>query len=514
MSRTSHTASTLSTRRGFLKQMSLAAAGSAIAGSAGMIGTLFADHEQRARDRKPPNVLFIPVDDLRIQLGCYGHTQTLSPNIDRLAKEGVLFERAYCQVPVCGASRASLMTGIRPHFEAGRFTRFDSRADNDTPEAVSLAKHFKRNGYYTISNGKVFHNPQDMSDSWHEIALPGPTGWNLSRTPAGSPEQDLWLDPQSNKYIHPESKRGPFLESADVPDEAYHDGRVAAKTIADLKRLKDTNQPFFLACGFFMPHLPWNVPKRYYDLYDPEAIDLAEVREPPRNLPPEVRNSGEIRNYTRVDEFGWPDSDKFHRQARHAYYASVSYIDTLIGRILDTLKTLEMDRDTIVILWGDHGWHLGEYNFWGKHNTLNNALQVPLIVRAPDRPAGVRTDALVEFVDIYPTLCELAGLPLPKSHRLAGRSFVPLMESPNRPWKEAAYSEWLRGSTVKTDRYIYTEWPSGNRMLFDHHKDPYETVNIADRAEHAEIVVQLRKLLRSLDRDYEIARSSMSWAFF
>jgi len=492
------------TRRDFLKKITSVAAGCAICGSTGLVGSLFADRQTRDKPQKQPNVLFVPIDDLRTQLGCYGHSETLSPNIDRLANEGVLFERAYCQVPVCGASRASLMTGIRPHFKADRFVHFDSRADNDTPEAVSLAKHFKRNGYYTVSNGKVFHNPRDMSDSWDEIALSGPSGWNLSRNPAGSAEQDMWLDPQSNEYINPQSNRGPFFESADVPDDAYHDGKVAAKTITDLKRLKDKNQPFFLACGFFMPHLPWNVPKRYYDLYDPEKIELADFRQPPRNLPPEVQNSTEIRKYGRFDEFSWPDSDKFHRQARHAYYASVSYVDTLFGKILDELKTLELDRDTIVILWGDHGYHLGEHDFWGKHNTLNNALRVPLIVRAPGYSGATRTNALVEFVDIYPSLCELAGLPLPESHRLHGKSFVPLMDNPKKPWKEAVFSEWKDGSVVKTDRYIYTEWPSGSQMLFDHHTDPYETVNISDEPEHAEIIRLMQKRLKDLERCYLI----------
>ena len=503
MNRDSQKRHTFATRRTFLKKISMVAGGCAIGGSTGLVGSLFADRQTRDKPQKQPNVLFIPVDDLRTQLGCYGHSQTLSPNIDRLANEGVVFERAYCQVPVCGASRASLMTGIRPHFQEGRFTRFNSRADNDTPEAVSLAKHFKQNGYYTISNGKVFHDPRDMADSWsEEIVLSRASGWDLTRNPAGSAEQDLWLDPKSNQYINPQTKRGPFFESADVPDEAYHDGKVAAKTIADLRRLKDKNQPFFLACGFFMPHLPWNAPKRYYDLYDPEKIDLADFRQQPHNLPPEVRNSGEIRRYGRVDEFGWPDSEKFHRQARHAYYACVSYVDALIGRILDELKALQLDRDTIVILWGDHGYHLGEYDFWGKHNTLNNAMQVPLIVRAPGCSADRRTDALVEFVDIYPSLCELAGLPLPDSHRLHGKSFVPLMDNPKKPWKEAVYSEWQNGSVVKTDRYIYTEWPSGSRMLFDHHTDPYETANIADEPENAEIIVHLRQMLKDLERCY------------
>ena len=190
-----------------------------------------------------------------------------------------------------------------------------------------------------------------------------------------------------------------------------------------------------------------------------------------------MRNSGEFKAYSRIE--GWPDEEAFHRKARHAYYASVSYVDALIGKILDELKTLELDENTIVVLWGDHGWHLGEHNFWGKHNTLNNALQAPLIVRAPRMPRGIVTHALVEFVDIYPSLCELAGMARPESHKLAGYSFAPLLSRPDLPWKEAVFSEWNAGRAVKTDRYLYTEWESGSKMLFDHYNDQDENINLA-----------------------------------
>ncbi len=441
-----------------------------------------------------PNVLFIAVDDLRTELGCYGSRQVISPNIDRLAAEGIVFSRAYCQVPVCGASRASLMTGIRPDHAAGRFTHAGSRADRDVPSAVNLAMHFKGNGYETISNGKIFHYVQDSADSWtqppfrvYDYDTDGQGDW------AAHHFDRIWLDPESRKHIS-DKGRGPWYEAADVPDDAYEDGQTAAKTIDDLRRLAAQERPFFLACGFSRPHLPFNAPRKYFDLYNTDEIKLADNRFPIVSKPRECTNSGEIGAYSRIE--GWPESEIFHRQARHAYYACVSYVDSLIGSVINEIKTLGLDQNTAVVLWGDHGWHLGEHNFWGKHNTLNNALQVPLIVRVPGQRRNLKTDALVEFVDLYPTLCELAGIRQP-AHTLDGQSFLPLLEKPDHPWKEAVYGEWTTGRAVKTDRYLYTEWKSGSRMLFDHALDPDENTNVAANPRYKSIVDYHRALLNN-----------------
>jgi iduronate 2-sulfatase len=434
---------------------------------------------------KQPNILFLAVDDLRTELGCYGRRQVISPNIDRLASEGILFSRAYCQVPVCGASRASLMTGIRPDYAQGRFTSSGSRADRDAPWAVSLAKHFKLHGYETLSNGKIFHYMQDSADSWtqppfrvYDYDTDGQGDW------AAHFFNRIWLDPESSNHISAKG-RGPWYESAEVPDDAYEDGKTTAKTIKDLRRLAAKQRPFFLACGFSRPHLPFNAPAKYFDLYEENNLELAINRYPITNKPAECANSGEIRAYSRIE--GWPGCERFHRKARHAYYACVSYVDSLIGSILNEIKALDLDRNTIIVLWGDHGWHLGEHNFWGKHNTLNNALQVPLIVRLPGQQKGLKTDALVELVDLYPTLCELAGLPHP-AQTLDGQSFRPLLSNPGQPWKQAAYSEWITGRAVKTDRYLYTEWKSGSRMLFDHVADPDENNNLAEDPAYHSVV--------------------------
>jgi iduronate 2-sulfatase len=466
-------------------------------------------HPAQGQSPSPPrkNVLMIVVDDLRPQLGAYGHAETLTPQMDRLAADGVVFRRAYCQVPVCGASRASLMTGIRPDFtdpitSNGRFYGAGSRADREAPSAITLPRHFKNHGYYTLSNGKVFHVLQDSQSAWSEAPW-----WPHY----GSLTEDfdhVWLDPDSRNHINPNTGRGPYFEIADVPDDAYPDGKIAMKSIADLRRLKGTNQPFFLACGFLRPHLPFNAPKRYYDLYDLAGVQIADNRFMPTNAPGALNNSSEIGGYGKVAG-RWPCDMDFHREARRAYYASVSYIDALIGLLVDELKALELYDSTLIVIWGDHGWHLGEHNFWGKHNTLNNALHSPLIVRAPGSPGGVQTSALVEFVDVYPSLCDLAGLPYP-AKQLHGTSFVPLMLEPNRQWKEAVFSEWHVGKAraVKTDRYLYTEFGNGARMLFDHEADPQENNNIAGLPENAPVVAHLSGLIAQLYAPKNIANAS------
>ncbi|WP_094760455.1 sulfatase [Sedimentisphaera salicampi] len=474
-------------RRTFLKQVSIAA--STLLAESTMT---FAENSNHTRK----NVLFIIVDDLRTQLNCYDRSQIISPNIDRLAAQGFMFNRAYCQVPVCGASRASLLTGIRPDNAHGQFRSYHTWAEKDVPKADSVAKHFLSNGYETISNGKIFHHQQDSAESWskppwrvYDYQNPEGEDW------AAYNFDKIWLDPKSRKHISKKG-RGPFYEAADVPDEAYEDGKVADKTIKDLKRLSKSDKPFFLACGFSRPHLPFNAPKKYYDLYDPQKIKLAENRFSIKNKPNECRNSGEVLSYSQTQ--GWPEKEEFHRKALHGYYACVSYVDALIGRILDELKAQGQDKNTIVTVLGDHGWHLGEHNFWGKHNTLNNALHSPLIIRTPDKLEKHSTDALVEFVDIYPSLCELAGLPYPKTHQLEGLSFAPLIKNPELKWKQAAYSEWGTGRAVKTDRYLYTEWKNGSKMLYDHIADPHENVNIASNPACESIVKYHHALLKKI----------------
>ena len=430
-----------------------------------------------AQDNRP-NVLFISIDDLRPELGCYESRHIQSPNIDTFAKQGIVFERAYCQVPVCGPSRASLLTGIRPD----KRTCNSWDADKFAPNAVTLPQAFREAGYHTISNSKIFHGPEQAAKrSWSEA-------------PTGHDNHADFFDPDSKNFVN-NPEHGPFFEAPDVADEKYVDGQTCAKSLKDLGRLAKMDKPFFLGVGFIRPHLPFYAPKKYWDLYSREDIAIAENRFKPKNAPDSLKVHPEIQWYH--DRDIKYNSLEFHTTARHGYYACVSYVDALVGQILATLDELKLRDNTIVVIWGDHGWHLGEHNFWGKANLLHNATRVPLIISAPGFQKEIRTDGIVELVDIYPTLCDLAGIKLPE--HLDGTSMVPLMTDPKRQWKKAAFTRngmGDNGSTVTSGDYTYTEYSDkAQRMLYDRKKDPAENENVAEAEEYKEIVKQLSKLL-------------------
>lgn len=422
-----------------------------------------------------PNVLFIAVDDLRPELACYGKQHIHSPNIDKLAESSTLFERTYCMVPTCGASRASLMTGIRPARK--RFVNFLTWADRDAPGITTMNTQFKQNGYYTVSMGKIFHHPQDSAQGWSE--------------PAWRPKGVAWYQRPENQKLHEERQKqgkrkakGPAWESADVPDNAYADGVLAEQAISKLQQLKKQEQPFFLAVGFFKPHLPFIAPQKYWDLYDHDKIQLPENYKVPQDAPEEsIHNSGELRAYAGIPRKG-PVSEETARNLIHGYYACVSYTDAQIGKLLAELDRLELSDNTIVVLWGDHGWNLGDHTLWCKHSCYESSLQIPLLVRAPGIQGGQRRSALIETIDVYPSLCTLAGIPLPE--HLAGQSFVELMRNPDTKWKGAAVSRFRNGDTIRTDALRYTEYtnPKGkrtSRMLYDHSSDPLENQNVAEK---------------------------------
>lgn len=460
-------------RRVFIKQLAAAAMAASSATRCG-------------RPAKKPNVLFIAVDDLRPQLGCYGHAHMYSPNIDSLASSGMLFNRTYCNVPVCGASRASLLSGMRPARD--RFVTYDTRLEEHAPNVDSLPKHFRNSGYTTLSNGKVFHHADDCADSWTEPA------WH----PSG-PWRD-YQDPGNIRIAEGrERNAGPPFELAEVADNAYFDGQIADRSIGDLRRLTERKEPFFLAVGFKKPHLPFNAPKKYWDIYDSEEIDLADNPLRPRNAPDSaIHNWGELRAYFGIPESG-PLSDELARKMIHGYYACVSYTDAQIGRLLSELERLGLSEETVVILWGDHGWNLGEHGLWCKHCNFHTSLWAPMIVRAPGLAEGIRTNALTEFVDIYPSLCDLAGLAKPD--HLEGTSFLPLFDDPDQPWKRAIFSRFHRGNSVRTDRYLYTEWRDERgervaRMLFDHQSDPQENTNISEDPANESLVLEMAGLLQ------------------
>jgi arylsulfatase A-like enzyme len=436
-----------------------------------------------------PNVLFIAVDDLRPELNCYGQSQIQSPNIDALAAEGLLFQQAYCNIPVCGASRASLMTGLRPTFN--RFINYLTWADKDAPGIKTLPTLFWENGYHTISNGKIFHHQYDSKESWDE-------NWKPERSTSSRDYQiaeNITLDTISGR-----DRRGPAWECFDGPDSLYRDGRIALKSIRDLQKLKSLDKPFFLATGFMKPHLPFNATKKYWDMYDPDEISLPGNDTLPLGLPEHlITNWGELRSYDAMPSEG-SVSDSVARKLIHGYYACVSYTDAQVGMLLDELEALDLERNTIVILWGDHGWNLREHGLWCKHCNFNTSLRTTLMLKVPGKTKGKQTDALVEFIDIYPTLADLCNLYLP-SH-LEGKSMVPLVEDPDAHFKDFVISKWYAGLTIQTREYAYTEWFTREdslmgTMLYDHRTDRGENFNLAGLPEYEGMADSLSQVMHA-----------------
>lgn len=431
------------------------------------------------------NVLFIVVDDLRPELNSYGKKQVLSPNIDQLAQEGAIFNRAYCNIPVCGASRASFLTGTRP--TRNRFITYYAAAEEEHPEAVTLPGHFRNNGYYTISNGKIFHHTTDSEDSWDEIWFP--------KSNTGD-----YQNPENISLIAA-GERGYPYEKADVEDSAYFDGKIANKAIEDLQKLKAADKPFFLAVGFMKPHLPFNAPAKYWEMYDRSKISLPDTYRNVANAPQAaIHNSGELKRYHSVPPSG-PVSDSMAISLIHGYYAAVSYMDAQVGKVLETLDSLGLKESTLVVLLGDHGYNLGEHTMWAKHCNFNSSLQSPLYMTGPGIPKNKAVNQVVEFVDIFPTLTEMVGLPS-LGDQLEGASVVPILNDDAAPWDNEAVSKYENGISIKTDRYLYTEWSTSDtaiyaRMLFDHQNDPAEKHNIAELPENQALVKALQQKLHS-----------------
>lgn len=461
------------------------------------------------------NVLFIAVDDLRPELGCYGKSYMHSPNIDRLAARGIVFNRAYCQQAVCSPSRSSLMTGTRP--DTTRVWDLETHFRTALPDVVTLGQHFRNHGWFVQGMGKIYHGGFDDAATW---SVP----WQTPKAPVYALPENVALtrralntepsEPARAERLRastPSARRprGPAFEAADVPDDTYQDGKVADLAVATLRELSQKEQPFFLAVGFIKPHLPFVAPQKYWDLYDPARIELAPNPFRPQDAPDyAIQPGGELRSYHAVPAGSIPDD--LARRLKHGYYAAVSYMDAQLGRVLDELDRLDLSRNTIVVLWGDHGWKLGEHDAWCKHSNAENDVNAPLLVAAPGMPhAGKRTDALVEFVDIYPTLCEMAGLPL--LPHLEGTSFAPVLADPQRDWKAAAFSQYprrvrgrsLMGYSMRTDRYRLTVWVDREQHdqvdaveLYDHQADPQENTNVAKVPANAELLERLMEQRR------------------
>lgn len=440
------------------------------------------------------NVLFIAVDDLRPEFGAYGSRYIHSPNLDRLAKQGVTFDRAYCQQAVCSPSRSSLLTGTRP--DTTKVWDLVTHFRTAIPDVVTLPQHFKNNGYFVQGMGKLYHGGYDDEPSW---SVP----WSNPKVVSyGKPENEARQ--KASRGSNERGMRGPAFEGADVPDNTFHDGALAEMAIKALGEMAKKNQPFWLGVGFTKPHLPFVAPKKYWDLYDPAKIQLAPNKFRPQGAPDyAVQPGGEMRAYQDIPEGDIPDD--LARQLKHGYYAAISYMDAQLGKVLDELDRLKLRDNTIIVLWGDHGWKLGEHGAWCKHSNVENDTHAPLIISAPGlKTAGKHSKSLVEFVDIYPTLAELAGLSLPA--HLEGVSLVPVLRDPTKTVKTAAFSQYprpnkgqrLMGYSMRTDRYRFTRWVERNDHtkavaveLYDHQTDPQENTNIANDPKNGALVAQL-----------------------
>lgn len=463
-----------------------------------------------------PNILFIAVDDLRPELGCYGQSHIHSPNIDRLAASGVQFDHAYCQYPACNASRASLLTGLRPDSTGvyNNFPHFRTRV----PDVVTLPQHFKNNGYVTQAIGKIYHGAFEKAyvgrsfddpPSWsaqHWYGAPQyyftPNGIEIAREVYGKSyhKSGSELDGWKSEFV-----QGLATEAPDVPDNVLYDGRVTDRAIQALGELK--GRPFFLAVGYLRPHLPFVAPKKYWNRYDRAALALPSPAVPPPSAPAiALQRNVELRvQYTNMRNQPFTESQT--RELRHGYYACVSYVDSLIGRLVNEVDRLGLRENTIIVVWSDHGYHLGEQDCWGKLTAFELVARVPLIIDAPGRKTvGAKSGGLVELVDVYPSLCELAHLPRPP--HLEGTSFVPLLDEPDRPWKGAAFTQVvhgdLTGRSMRTQRHRFTRWQRTNSdaepiaiELYDYHQAPVEVDNIANRPENAALVKELTARLQA-----------------
>ena len=449
--------------------------------------------------QSPHNVLFLIIDDLRPELPAYGSTHVHAPNIERLAQQGLVFHNAYANVPVCGASRGSLLTGLRP--TATRFVGFQARMDQDTPAAVPLFGALKAEGYRSLGFGKVAHVTDDFAEHWSHAPW---NPWTEARMRQPMAYRDYLLE--ENLQAVEEGGLGPPFESADVADDAYFSGQIADRAISTIEELGEQEDPFFLAVGLLKPHLPFNAPQRYWDLYRAEDISLPEVNDLPINAPSEAwHNWGELRYYDDMPEAPEPLSDALARTLIHGYYATVSYIDTLVGRILLAIDENGFSDNTIVVFLSDHGWSLGEHGLWAKHSTFDVATRSPLILRAPGVAPG-HTRALVEYVDLYPTLMEMLGLEV--ADNLHGRSFANVLSDPNDPGKDAVFMRWLGTEAIKTPDFALSEWYDEQgevsaRMLYDHRNDRDETINLADEPEYRDTVEAMHRELMNNIRERE-----------
>ena len=472
-----------------------------------------------------PNVLFIAVDDMRPELGCYGNKIVKTPNMDRLAARSIVFNHAYCQQAVCSPSRTSLMTGRRP--DATKVWDLETHFRVALPDTVTLPQYFKANGYHCAALSKIYHKGFEDGRSWNEphwypfgksvdTDLEDYTKQIVTRHSVNMEEYSKGTSPDDNDKPEDgkngkKGKSGAAFEVSPKSEDELPDGATAAEAVKRLHDLKSKSEPFFLAVGFLKPHLPFVSPKKYWDLYDPNTIPRPAIDYLPEGAPAFAgHQNSELHSYQGVPKEN-PIPEDFGKTLRHGYYAAISYTDAQVGKVLDALEKEGLADNTVIVLWGDHGWQLGDHGLWEKHTNFEVAARAPLLISVPkQKSAGKKCEATVEFVDVYPTLADLCGLPIPAG--LDGTSLKPFIENPSAPSMKVALSQYPRnagktgggdvmGYSIRDERWRGTFWRerNGTRIvateLYDEKNDPDETVSLASKPENKTVIEALAKHL-------------------
>ena len=478
------------------------------------------------------NVVFILVDDLKPMLNAFGESQIVSPNFDAFASQSVTFTNTYCQQAICAPSRVSFMTGMRPDYT--QVFDLKTHMRDKVPNSLTIPEYFKQNGYTTAGLGKVLHGAKNNDpQSW---SIPFITDKELTYSSKAEIPVDYQyqnantraiynkIEPNKNGKI--QNVRGklknlggrPSVECIDVPDDAYVDGAIALKSIELLKKFKKDEKPFFLTIGFRKPHLPFTAPAKYWDLYKRNEIKLAEYQKEAEGSPAYAYHSwGELKAYADIPENIDANGrvvDAKQRELIHGYYACVSYVDAQLGLVLNYLEESGLKENTLVVLIGDHGWHLGDHGMWNKHSNFEQATRTPMIIMSPKGKKGIKNSSPVELIDVFPTMCEITKLETPK--HLHGKSLNPIVKGKKNKVKNVAMSQYPRngkmGYAVRSERYRYVEWRTGNYKktkdykngelaaseLYDYETDPLETKNLVNDPAYAEIVRELQAEMNSL----------------
>jgi iduronate 2-sulfatase len=464
--------------------------------------------DKKVVNKTKPNILFIAVDDLKPLIRAYGDTIAITPGMDKLAKEGITFKNCYVQQAVSGPTRASIMTGMRP--DKTKVWDLDTDFRQVNPNAVSIQQHFIKNGYESVGIGKIYH--EASIGAGHDAP-----SWT---TP--------YIKITTKQYTLAPGDEFPSIECADVPDNAYKDGIVAEESIKLLQKLKSGNKPFMLSIGFAKPHLPFVAPKKYWDLYKRELFKVAPFQQKAANSPQlAYHKAEEIKHYTDIPKFdNYSENELDHLSNEkqleliHGYYAATSYMDAQLQKVLNELDRLGLSKNTIVVFWGDHGWHLGDHGLWCKHSDFEQATHACFLMRVNGMKKDIKPITQCEFVDIFPTLCDLANIPTPSY--LDGKSLVPAIKNPKAEIREYALSQYPRGPkmgySIRTKRFRYTSWIDNSYSaekpfseakiiateMYDYKNDPLETISVIGDKKYAKDEAYMKQLFKqAMEREHK-----------